>query len=110
KIEAVQSIFGEANITPVHVSTGVSEQPFSDEETKIGAINRAKACIKQCNTDLAIGLEGGVMRQKNELYLCNWGALITLEHKVYIASGARILLPLEIVKELEKGKALGNIM
>ncbi|MGX4669950.1 DUF84 family protein [Cerasibacillus sp. JNUCC 74] len=110
KVKAVQEVFPEASISQLDADSGVSRQPFSDEETKRGAINRALACMNITPSPIAIGLEGGVMFIGNQLFLCNWGALVTPEQKVYAASGARILLPLEITEQLLQGKELGDIM
>lgn len=108
KIKAVEEVFPEAYISSKDVSSKVSAQPFSDEETKEGAINRAKQCATK--DTIGIGLEGGVMYVRDELYLCNWGALVSEDNQVYTASGARILLPREINESLKSGKELGDIM
>ncbi|WP_068674794.1 DUF84 family protein [Oceanobacillus sp. Castelsardo] len=109
KIKAVEEIFPEAKVTPLNVSSDVSAQPFSDEETRKGAINRAKYCQDSSANVIGIGLEGGVMYVGSELYLCNWGALMTA-NQTFTASGARILLPKEIDLKLQEGMELGNIM
>ena len=50
------------------VASGVSDQPMSEEETKQGAENRAKAAAAafaqagESGPDFAVGLEGGVGR------------------------------------------------
>lgn len=109
KINAVKKVFPNQSVYSYQVPSGVSAQPFSDEETKQGAINRAKACLEKANFPaLAIGLEGGVMFIGKDLYLCNWGALITSEENIYTASGARIKLPLQIGKKLLQGLELGK--
>jgi inosine/xanthosine triphosphatase len=92
------------------VSSGVANQPFSDEETRLGAINRATHCAQSKAGVIGIGLEGGVMYIDSQLFLCNWGALVTEENQVYTASGARILLPLEIESQLKMGHELGDVM
>ncbi|UOQ46113.1 DUF84 family protein [Halobacillus salinarum] len=110
KKAAVKSEFPEDEIIGVDVESKVSAQPFSDEETLEGAINRARECAAMKKADLGIGLEGGVMEIGEDLYLCNWGALIDHRENLYTASGARIRLPDEIKKELEKGLELGEVM
>src|SRR5690625_2131339 len=110
KIKAVQDVFKTAEITSLDVLSGVSSQPFSDEETRAGAINRAKSCAKSTPNATGIGLEGGVMYMDDQLFLCNWGALVTPDQKVYTASGARILLPDDIEKQLKLGYELGALM
>jgi len=110
KIKAVSEVFPEAQVTSLDVESDVSPQPFSDEETRLGAINRAKSCIEYNSDALGIGLEGGVMYVDNQLYLCNWGALVTADEQIYTASGARILLPKEIEVQLKAGLELGDVM
>ncbi|MBA2173293.1 DUF84 family protein [Halobacillus locisalis] len=110
KIDSVKQVFTEAEVTGVEVESKVAAQPFSDEETLEGAINRARECASMKKESLGIGLEGGVMEIEDDLYLCNWGALVDHKENVYTASGARIPLPEEIKKQLEKGKELGEVM
>jgi inosine/xanthosine triphosphatase len=112
KIQAVVSVFEEQDIDIVSLETdsGVSDQPFSDEETIEGAINRAKYSLKKSTADLGIGLEGGVVETKHGLFLCNWGAMVTKQSDLFIAGGARIPLPEAVAKELRQGKELGPIM
>lgn len=110
KIKAVQDIFKGDEIISLDVPSNVSPQPFTDEETRKGAVNRAKQCAKTASDAIGIGLEGGVMYIDHELYLCNWGALVTASNEKFTASGARILLPSEIAIQLEKGSELGDLM
>ncbi|MFD1019086.1 DUF84 family protein [Thalassobacillus hwangdonensis] len=110
KINAVKTVFESANVEGVEVESKVSAQPFSDEETLEGAINRARECAKIKKNGFGLGLEGGVMEIEDQLYLCNWGAMVDDEENLYTASGARIPLPDEIKEELEKGKELGEVM
>lgn len=110
KIDAVEAIFPDQKVSAMDVQTDVSEQPFSDLETRTGAINRARHCKELTEGATGIGLEGGVMYIGEDLYLCSWGALVTPDNEVYTASGARILLPTEIAKQLSDGKELGDII
>ncbi len=110
KIQAVHTVFPNKNVIAKNVSSDVSTQPFSDEETLLGAKNRAKHAVTFDHAEMGIGLEGGVMRQNNQLFLCNWGVLIDQTGKIYVAGGARIPLPVEIVNELNNGQELGIVM
>jgi inosine/xanthosine triphosphatase len=111
KIEAVKHAFkGNYDFLSVNAFSGVSEMPFSDEETIKGAINRAENALKIGYGDIGIGLEGGVQETSYGLLLCNWGALASNEHSPIIAGGARILLPEEIAIRLRNGEELGPIM
>ena len=113
KLQAVKNVFGtEMDIIGIKVPSGVSEQPFSDEETITGAINRAKKAVAETDRTLGIGLEGGVTETPFGLMLCNWGAVVVkgYEEKPFIAGGARILLPEVISERLRQGEELGPVM
>jgi inosine/xanthosine triphosphatase len=113
KIDAVKQVFSmkDFEFITMNVSSGVSEQPFSDEETVNGAINRATQALVQGDGQIGIGLEGGVQETPFGLFLCNWGALVTSQAEApIIAGGARILLPDTIAVELRNGAELGPTM
>ncbi|MGV3465638.1 MAG: DUF84 family protein [Heyndrickxia sp.] len=114
KINAVKQAFKEMNmeveIQPMDVPSGVSEQPFSDEETIKGAVQRAENCLNNQEVKIAIGLEGGVTESEFGLCVCNWGALVEREKSPIIAGGARIILPNEISLRLREGEELGPVM
>lgn len=110
KVEAVRNVFSEFEVSSLEVPSNVSVQPFSDEETRIGAINRAKACAAGRAGSIGIGLEGGVMYVDDTLFLCNWGALATEDGELFTASGARIALPKEIENGLKTAGELSIVM
>ncbi|MBI1961164.1 MAG: inosine/xanthosine triphosphatase [Parcubacteria group bacterium] len=66
KVDAVKEIIAEydilkaAEVVPVDVDSGISEQPMTLEETVQGAMNRAKSAHQGC--DLGIGLESGLFK------------------------------------------------
>ena len=102
--------YTEKEFYEYNVNSGVSDQPFSDEETMTGAINRARKALVEGKGDIGIGLEGGVHLLNEELFLCNWGALVLNDGRTFVAGGARIPLPKEVQMELDSGRELGPIM
>lgn len=110
KISAVEKIFPNSTIISLDVPSHVSAQPQSDEETMQGAINRATECARSSTEGIGIGLEGGIMHVNTQLYLCNWGALVTNDEKIFTASGARVLLPKEIETQIKAGFELGDLI
>lgn len=115
KIEAVKEAFSflpfkEIEWIAKDVPSGVSAQPFSDDETLKGAVNRAKNALNKEKANMAFGLEGGVDVTANGLFLCNWGALVDQDGNEYVAGGARIRLPVEFLKPLQQGLELGEVM
>ncbi|WP_102274226.1 DUF84 family protein [Cytobacillus massiliigabonensis] len=112
KIKAVQDIFHkyDAEYTTLDIPSGVNDQPFSDEETIKGAINRAYGALEAGDGEIGVGLEGGVQKTEYGLFLCNWGALAEKGKPPIIAGGARILLPDAIAEKLAAGEELGPVM
>ncbi|MCM3717981.1 DUF84 family protein [Fictibacillus phosphorivorans] len=112
KIKAADAFlhhFEQAELSVFSSNSLVSSQPFSDEETKTGAINRAKDCVEK-GADIGLGFEGGVMEMEDGMYLSNWGAIADQQGIILTAAGARILLPPLIVEGLRQGKELGQLM
>ena len=101
--------FPEAKILTSEVGSGVAEQPFGEEETRLGAINRALRASTMKKGAIGIGLEGGVRIFEGQMYLCNWGAIYLPDGTKFTASGAQIPLPEQIAKELLAGKELGPV-
>ncbi|MFL0584413.1 DUF84 family protein [Solibacillus silvestris] len=114
KLGAVEAIvkkyFPEAAIENMDVPSDVSIQPFSNEETRQGAINRARHTMMLTNADITFGLEGGVDEIEGTMYCCNWGAAVLKDGTVIASSGAQFALPEEIAQELRMGKELGPVM
>ena len=114
KVQATKEVlaihFPEAAVTSIETNSGVSNQPFSDEETRFGAINRALRASGLQENAIGIGLEGGVRILEEKLYVCNWGALVLPSGERFIAGGAQIPLPEEVAKEIRSGKELGPVI
>jgi inosine/xanthosine triphosphatase len=112
KIAAVQAVFSHEHylFVPTTVSSDVAAQPFSDEETRLGAVNRAKNALAKEQADIGIGLEGGVVKTNDGLWVCNWGALVDRNGIVVSAGGARIPLPAEVAEGVMSGRELGDVM
>lgn len=102
--------FQDAIISEYKVQSLVSEQPQSDEETLLGAKNRAKHVLALSDVQLAFGLEGGVKEVNGRMYICNWGVLALRDGTFFEAGGAQIPLPEEVAKSIREGFELGPIM
>ena len=108
--EAIRKYFNNVEFVHYEVESGVSEQPFSDEETRQGAINRAIHTRQLSDADLCFGLEGGVREIDGVMYCCNWGAVVLKDGHVISSAGAQFMLPEEIAVKLQAGGELGPIM
>lgn len=106
----VNKYLDDVHFEEYSVPSNVSEQPFTNEETRQGAINRALNTLKASNADLSFGLEGGVCEVDGLMYCCNWGAIALKDGTIISCSGAQFILPEEIANELRAGNELGPVM
>ena len=114
KIRAAKNVvlhyYPEAKIASADIGSGVSSQPYGDDETRLGAINRAFKASSLNESAIGIGLEGGVRTLGGKLFICNWGALILPDGTRFTAAGAQIPLPENIAEEIKKGNELGPVI
>lgn len=112
KVHAVQDVLIQEHIEVVSVAalSQVAAQPFSDDETKEGAVNRARGALDATEADFGFGLEGGVSEWQGTLYLCNWGELATRSGQLYTAAGLRLPLPTDIAALLYDGLELSKAL
>ena len=103
-------INAEMDVIGCPASSGVRPQPLSEEETRQGAVNRAKDCLRKTDADFGIGLEAGVFFMNDNVYLCHWGALVDRSENTYISNSPIILLPNDHREALLAGQNLGEIM
>lgn len=64
-VSFLRTLFSNVNleIEAIKVDSEVSEQPFNDE-TYLGAYNRAKKALEEINGDYGIGIESGIFEHK----------------------------------------------
>jgi inosine/xanthosine triphosphatase len=105
-----------------NVPSGVSDQPFGDAETRLGAMNRAKAAHeaacswsedKNEHPDFSVGLEGGLEKQSHpqadELWCNAWVAVFSSEESWGFAKSGSFLLPPALCDlVLNEGMELGD--
>lgn len=91
------------------VDSGVSDQPTTNEETLLGALNRVEAAYQQHTSDFAVGIEGGV---EKVLDLTQSFAWITIKSSrgVTKSKSASFTLPSTVIDQLNQGKELGDAM
>lgn len=110
KVEAVEIVFSEFVVEAIKAPSKVLAQPIGNEMTRIGAVNRARFVLQNSDGDYGIGFEGGVVFISDELYLCNWGALLTRSGDLFTASGFYLPLPKEFSEPILAGEELGNLI
>ncbi|MCU4750793.1 inosine/xanthosine triphosphatase [Halobacteria archaeon AArc-curdl1] len=99
----------QPTVRPVAVDSGVSEQPSDVDETITGAKTRAKRALAAADGEYGVGLEGGVARFNDELYLIMWAA-VTDGERICCGSGPSLRLPDVVSAQLEAGRELGPVV
>jgi inosine/xanthosine triphosphatase len=93
------------------VSSGVSAQPMSDKETIQGGRNRADAALAACpEAEYGVGLEGGIQQIGDQWFDCGWIIVHRRDGKEGIGSSIRMQTPAKMIKMVEQGMELGDIV
>jgi len=105
----------DVSVQGFEVESGVSNQPLSDEETRKGAENRAKAVLIELQTTnhetIGIGLEGGVFEHENgELWNTVWACVVDQSGHKVCANSERFKLPDSLSSMIRSGKEMGPAM
>ncbi|MGH1363143.1 MAG: inosine/xanthosine triphosphatase [Calditrichia bacterium] len=115
KIEAVRS--GFVSLFPnkkcvtegIVVTSGVADQPMSDEETLLGAENRAKAAQNAIpEADFWFGVEGGIAEMEDELSVFAWIVALAKSGKKGRGRTATFFLPPPVASLVRRGIELGD--
>jgi non-canonical (house-cleaning) NTP pyrophosphatase len=110
-LEEVLALIGiDAEILPAAVESGVSEQPMTSEETKVGSINRSRRAL-ECvsDADMAIGVEVGYQpREESGHDILCWATITDKEGNTVSQESQRFQLPRFHQKVLDDGQYLGE--
>ncbi len=114
KLRAVRKVFTRvwrsARVVGVEVDSGVSVQPIGAKEIISGAINRARNALKKTGADFGVGIEGGVAKFGDRWYNLGFVAVVSKEGQVGLGSSGWFECPPRVLKELRKGRELGDVM
>jgi len=105
---AVQKVWQTAVFAPISAPSGVSDMPMSDEETLLGATNRARVAL--AGADFGIGMEGGVHEEPFGLMLMGWVVVMDKNGRLGISGTNRIMLPETIANRVRAGELLGSVI
>ncbi len=90
------------------VSSGVGDQPMTDEDTLLGAENRARNLkVKFPGGNFFVGIEGGIQKIGDEMEAFAW-VVILGERRAGKARTSTFQLPPRIVDLINQGMELGH--
>lgn len=116
KIAAAQEVLdrvygpGQFEVEGCSVESGVATQPWGDEETLHGALNRAEAAVGMDGAEMGVGLEGGLVEITGRVFTCAWCVVARSDGTTGIAGGANLLLPPSAADAVCRGAELGPTM
>ncbi|KAH7271895.1 hypothetical protein B0J15DRAFT_577103 [Fusarium solani] len=104
-----QLLPGSYDFQGISVPSHVAEQPFSDEETLLGATNRARNAQKELpDANFWVGIEGGVEPRDGSIFNFAWIVVIGKDGKLGRARTAGYFLPEKTCELLRQGVELGH--
>ena len=108
---AISTAFPHINVLcqGMHSPSQVADQPMTEAETRLGAINRVKYCQQQSTADFYVAIEGGV---DNFDYGCATFAYVVIatNEKQIVGRSANLPLPNMVYQSLQQGEELGHVM
>ncbi|MCC6244553.1 MAG: inosine/xanthosine triphosphatase [Gemmatimonadaceae bacterium] len=116
KVSAVRAVIHRrwptCLVTGLAVASGVAAQPVGDEETQAGARERARAALSASSqAELAIGVEGGVVRiGSDDLRTCAWAVALDREGREGLGGSLSMPLPKAVADRVLAGEELGHAM
>lgn len=113
KLSATKTAFRKAfpgkdvRVEGVRISSGVSDQPKTDDETLTGAENRARALSNDSEADFCIGIEGGIQRTEHGVEAFAW-VVVQRNGVIGRSRSCSFELPPAVVELLDAGLELGD--
>lgn len=112
KISAVKEVFQaffDVKIVSLAIDPGVSHQPFN-EETFLGAQNRAKRALEASAAEYGVGIEGGIIELNGRWYNLGYVVIINSSGEIGTGSSGWFECPEIILKKIRMGRELAEVM
>ena len=115
KINAVRNAFArvfdqcEIHCEGMHAPSLVDDQPMTDAETRLGAVNRVAYCREHSEADFYVAMEGGVDRFEDGAATYAYVVIANRERQS-VGRSAQLPLPDSVFEALEAGEELGHVM
>lgn len=115
KLEAAGTAFGrvfpdrEIEVVSISATSGVADQPMSDDETRQGAVNRARGAIAEAaDADYGVGMEGGIERSGDGYRAFAWMVVVDQGGKLGESRSVTLPLPPAVSELIDSGLELGE--
>lgn len=107
--KVLRVLFDDLEILALQVASGIAVQPIGDEETRRGALNRARAVLELTDAEWGFGLEGGVIETEFGVMTNAWCVIAARDGRIGVGGSANMLLPASVARRvLRDGLELGD--
>lgn len=107
----VERLAPHARVVGVAAESGVSDQPWGDDETIRGALARAHAARAALDADWGVGIEGGVIATADGgVRTCAWAAIVARDGRQGLGGSLSLELPQNVAELVLGGMELGHAM
>ncbi len=114
KVRAVENVlrqvFDDVEFVAREVPSGIAAQPVGNEETRRGALNRARAVREVAEADWGIGLEGGIIQSEMGTMTTAWCVIVDRSGSLGVGGASNMLLPEAVAARVLGGMELGEAM
>ncbi|RKF21483.1 non-canonical purine NTP phosphatase [Alginatibacterium sediminis] len=115
KVAAIRNAIAAYNpqaqleVQGIDAPSGVREQPLSNAETRLGALNRLEFCQTKHQADYYAAIEGGVDNFEDGPATFAY-VVIADGRQTSVGRGAQLPLPMSVYQSLCEGQELGPLM
>lgn len=106
----IKKIWPAASIESMDAPSGVSEQPRSEKEAILGALNRAQFVLAKTRADVAFGLEGNVVDTDRGMFCESWVVALHRDGRSGVGGCGRLELPDKVGADIRAGMEQGPAM
>ncbi len=115
KLEAIKvaatDLFGEVTIESLDVDPIVPLQPWGDDQTALGALNRARASLHGLDADYGIGIESGLVDGPGDhVFVVSWAVAVDRSDNAGYGASERFSVPVSLEPALRQGAELGPLL
>jgi inosine/xanthosine triphosphatase len=117
KVTAARAVFlrlgGGHEVVSLDAKAAVGDNPIGDQQTRLGAEQRARGVLAAGDFLLGIGMEGGIAFAddgRDDAFLMGWCVVVDRYGRVSAAAGARVPFPPAAAKRVRRGEEAGPVM
>jgi inosine/xanthosine triphosphatase len=84
--------------------------PLGEAAIRSGALARARAALEQTDAEIAFGLEGGAIVDRDHAWLTGHVVALARDGRMGEAAWGRMLLPIAAAERVQNGDELGDVI